>query len=49
MFNIGEGAELVERGDLSPSGGVVVDGEGSEDIGFGCGETPGGISRRLCK
>ncbi len=47
MFDVCKGAELVERGDLPPSGGVVVDGEGREDVRFGGGETPGGVSRRL--
>ncbi len=47
MFDVCEGAELVERGDLPSSCGVVFNRERSEDVGFGGGETPGGVSRRL--
>ena len=49
MFNVCEGAELVERGNLPPSGGVVFDGARREDVGFGGGKTPGGVSGCLCE
>lgn len=44
MFDVCKGTELVERGNLTPSGGVVFNGARREDVGFGCGETPGGVS-----
>ena len=47
VFDVCEGAELVERGNLSSSCGIVFNGERGEDVGFGGGETPGGVSRRL--
>ena len=49
VFNVCEGAQLIERGNLPPSSGVVVDGARREDVGFGGGQTPGGVSRRLWK
>ena len=49
MFDVCECAELVERGYLPPSGGVVINGARREDVGFGGGETPGGVSGCLCE
>ena len=49
MFNVCEGAQLVKWGNLPPSGGVMFDGARREDVGFGGGQTPGGVSRRLWK
>lgn len=48
VFDVLEGGHLVEGGCFAAAFGVMFDGEGGEEVGFGRGgEAPGGVARCL--